>query len=84
MPKWYAFYESPSSYTLMDAEEYQSNLETENREGFNDSNRGSYMGNLEEFPNLKEAKEYLIGHMSADINELRGSVAEVKSRRARK
>jgi hypothetical protein len=75
MSKWYAFYENPTMYELMNEKSWNEimNDPCESREA------ERMIANFNEFNNLKEAKSYLIYHMKSDIMELKNCIDQVKS-----
>lgn len=64
--KYYAFYESPTSYELCRSNEIESY----------DS---GWARNMEPFQTLKEAKIYLIGNFMSDISEAKSCIKMIRN-----
>lgn len=65
--KYWAFFESTSSYELMSDKEYK-NREIDSR----------YVINLEQFESLKAAKDYLLYHFKAEIQDAKRAINQIK------
>jgi hypothetical protein len=81
--KWYAYYEGSAIFDLMSGEEREAYLEEllEDKEKNGDKiTHLKYAYN--EFNSLRDAKKYLMMHLKGDLEEIKGSIKDLKKRRA--
>lgn len=77
--KYYAYYETVSSFSIMGKAEYDEIMADPE-----EYNKEHYRINMLEFENLKQAKDHILGHLRGDMEEIKNSIANVHAIRVKK